>query len=265
MVKNINGDNMKKILITGARSGIIGDVIKKIKNDYFLYITVHTDSELRAIKKVYEDYENIECMKLDLLLESDLKKVSKMDIDILVCNAATAESGSLIDMPFQKIRDNFEVNFFNNLRIIKQVIQKNNKLKIIVISSLAGKVPMPFLGSYSASKAALTQMLRALGWEIKLLDKNIDICLIEPGLYRTGFNKLAFDKKYDFMDNESFFNSQIENIRKAENLYLFLFEKRKLSSISNKIIKAINDENPRFYYRAPFSHVLFVKIYNLFS
>ena len=126
-------------------------------------------------------------------------------------------------------------------------------------------MPMPFLGSYSASKAALTQMLRALGWEIKLLDKNIDICLIEPGLYRTGFNKLAFDKKYDFMDNESFFNSQIENIRKAENLYLFLFEKRKLNSISNKIIKAINDENPRFYYRAPFSHVLFVKIYNLFS
>ena len=123
-------------------------------------------------------------------------------------------------------------------------------------------MPIPFLGSYSSSKAALSQMMRILNLELKLLDRKIYVCLVEPGLYRTGFNRLAFDKKYEFMDNESFFKDQIENIRKFENLYLFLFEKRKLKSISKKIIEAIKDDNPKFYYRAPFTQSLFVKIYN---
>ena len=262
-MKNITGDNMKKILITGARSGIIGDVIKKIKEDYILYVAVHTESELRAIKKIYKDYKNIKCMKLDLSLDEDINKLDQIDIDVLVCNGAVAESGSLLDIPFSNIRYNFEINFFSNLKIIKKVILKNENVKIVIVSSLAGKLPMPFLGSYSASKAALSQFIKALNWEAKLLNRKIDLCLVEPGLYSTGFNKLAFDKKYDFMDNESFFKSQIENIRKAENIYLYLFEKRCLNSISNKIVKAIKDENPRFYYRAPFSQVLFVKLYNI--
>ena len=42
---------MKKILITGARSGIIGEVIKRIKEDYFIYVTVHTESQLKKVKE----------------------------------------------------------------------------------------------------------------------------------------------------------------------------------------------------------------------
>lgn len=253
---------MKNILITGARSGIIADVISKIMKDYNLYITVHTDSELKAVQKVYKGYKNIKCMKLDITDINDVEKLSKIKLDILICNGGEAESGSLIEMPFDKIKYNFEVNFFGNLMLIKQAINSNKEIKIIVVSSLAGKMPIPFLGSYSSSKAALSQMMRILNLELKLLDRKIYVCLVEPGLYRTGFNRLAFDKKYEFMDNESFFKDQIENIRKFENLYLFLFEKRKLKSISKKIIEAIKDDNPKFYYRAPFTQSLFVKIYN---
>ena len=101
-------------------------------------------------------------------------------------------------------------------------------------------------------------------YESMLLASKIDVILVEPGLYRTGFNKLAFDKKYDFMDNDSFFKSQIELIRKVENAYLFLFERRKLKSIANKIYEAITIDNPKFRYSAPFSHNLFSKIINLF-
>ncbi len=255
---------MKNVLITGARSGIIADVIKRIKNNFNLYVTVHTDSELKAAERVYKNDKNVRCMKLDITNTEDLRKLYEINVDILICNGAVAESGSLLDIPFDKVRDNFEVNFFSNLKLIRDVINKSDRVRIIVISSLAGKVPMPFLGSYSSSKAALSQMMRALRFESKLLDKRVDICLIEPGLYRTGFNKLAFDKKYDYMDYESFFQDKIEIIRRAENVFLFLFEKRSLNSISKKIIKAILSENPRFYYRAPLEQSLFVKIYNFF-
>ena len=262
---NINsGDIMKKVLITGARSGMIYPVIQRLK-DYYVYVTVHTESELKAVKKLYKDCRNIECLKLDVV--SDADKLDEFDIDVLVVNGATAESGSLMEIPLDMVRENFEVNVFSNLNIIQKVI-KNMIYKgfgrVVIISSLTSKSPLPFLGSYCASKAALSSMARVLHYESMLLKANVQIVLVEPGLYRTGFNKLAFDKKYEFMDSDSFFASQIELIRKSENIYLKLIEKKNLTSIGNKIYKAITSDYPRFRYSAPFSHNLFSKIINLF-
>ena len=256
---------MKKFLITGARSGMIYPVIQRLKKDYFLYVTVHTDSELERVRWLYKENKNIECLKLDIT--KDLNKLDKLDIDVLVCNAAVAESGSLFEIPMDKVEYNFKVNVFSNLRLIQKVVKKMEEKgggRIVVISSLTSKMPLPFLGSYCASKAALSMMGKVMYYESILLPSKVDIVLIEPGLYRTGFNKLAFDKKYDFMDYNSFFDKQIELIRKSENIYLWLFEKRSLKSIADKIYKAITASKPHFRYSAPVSHDLFAKIVNLF-
>lgn len=263
---NINkGDIVKKVLITGARSGMIYPVIQRLKKNYHLYVTVHTDSEVNSVKRIYKDDVNIECLKLDIT--KDLDKLNKLDIDILVCNAAIAESGSLFEIPLSKVKNNFDVNVFSNLKLIQKVSKKMIKKghgRIVIISSLTSKMPLPFLGSYSGTKAALSVFARTLFYESKLLSSKIDIVLVEPGLYETGFNKLAFDKKYEFMDYNSFFNSQIEFIRNVDNICLLLFEKRDLKSIVNKIYKAVTASNPHFRYSAPFSHNLFAKIFNLF-
>lgn len=256
---------MKKVLITGARSGIIYPVIQMLKENYFVYVTVHTDSELKYIKKMYKSDKNVICMKFDIT--KDLKKIDDLDIDVLVCNAASAESGSLLELDVDKVRNNFEVNVFSNLSLIQKAFFKmaNKKNgKIIIISSLIGKFSLPFLGSYAGSKAALSSMARAMYYESLLLDFNLDIVLIEPGLYCTGFNKLAFDKKYDFMNYGSFFDNQIELIRKSENVVLRLFEKKNLDSICKKIYESIIVSKPRFRYSAPFLQNIFVKIINLF-
>lgn len=261
----MNGDNMQNILITGARSGMIYPTIQKLKKDYHIYVTVHTDSELSQILKLYKNDENIECLKLDIT--EDLNKLNNLNIDILVCNAAIAESGSLFEIPINKVKENFKVNVFSNLELIQKVSKNmisKGKGRIVIISSLTSKMPIPFLGSYSATKASLSSCARSLHYESKLLDSNVEIVLIEPGLYGTGFNKLAFDKKYEFMEYSSFFDNEIELIRKSENLYLKLFEKKNFNDITNKIYKAITINNPRFRYSAPFSHNLFAKIFNLF-
>lgn len=255
---------MKKILITGARSGIISDVIEKIKNEYNIYLAVHSESELKIIRKKYKTYNNIKCFKLDLLNKEDIDKVEKIKVDILINNAAIMESGSIIEMPFKNIRENFEVNFFSTLKLTKIVIKKNPKAKVITISSLAGRIPIPFCGAYSASKAALTKILESLSVELKLINKKKQIVIIEPGLYKTGFNEYGFGKKYEFMDIDTFFNEQLKMIKKGENIFLKLFQKKELKSISKKIKKAIEEENPKLYYRAPLFQSIFVKIYNLF-
>ena len=255
---------MKKILITEALSGLIYPVIQRLKKDYFLYVTVHTNSEYERVKRLYKNNQNIKCIKLDIT--KDLKKIDNLDIGVLGCNGGMAESGSLFEVPIEKVKENFEVNVLSNLCLIQKVLKKMIKKggRIVIISSLTSKMPIPFLGSYCASKAALSMMGVIMHYESLLLSSNLDIVLVEPGLYKTGFNKLAFDKKYDFMDNESFFKSQIELIRKSENIYLWLFERRSLNSISNKIYEAITTFKPRFRYSAPLLHNLFAKIVNLF-
>ena len=133
-----------------------------------------------------------------------------------------------------------------------------------MISSIAGIIPVPFLESYCATKASIIKLTEALNLELKLLDCNIDVCLITPGLYKTGFNQMMFDKKYEWMDIDSYFKKQISIIKKSENIILTLFEKKNLDSIVKKITKAIVSKKTHFIYSAPFSQYLFSKIYRLF-
>ena len=58
---------MKTILYTGASSGIAKEVIKKLKNDYFIYVTVHNEKQLELVSKKYQNESNIKCLKLCLI------------------------------------------------------------------------------------------------------------------------------------------------------------------------------------------------------
>lgn len=258
---------MKKILVTGARSGIINKVCDNLINkNYFLYITVHTDKQLERVCEKYKNNKNVKCFKLDVTDKNDIKKLDNLDIDILINNAAIAESGSICEIDMDKVRNNFEVNVFSNFTVLQKVIKnmiKKKQGKIIIMASLAGILPIPFLGPYCATKASIIKLTECLNMELKLLKANINVCLIEPGLYRTGFNKLAFDKKYEWMDVKSFFQNELELIRKSENIFLKVVGRKNLNSIVKKIVKATESNKPKFVYKAPMSQAIFAKIYNL--
>lgn len=259
---------MKTILFTGARSGIISKVIEKLVNKkYYIYVTVHTDKQLQIVKRKYAKYSNVECFKLDVTNKEDREKLNDLDIDILVANAAIGEGGSMVEIPMDKVRNNFEVNVFSNFEIIQIVLKKmieKDSGKIINMASLAGIVPLSFLGSYCATKASIIKMTACLKKELKILNSKVKICLIEPGLYHTGFNQVMLDNKYEWMDNETFFKYHLEQIRKKENFIFSTFENYNYNSIVNKIIKAIKCKNPDFIYRAPFCQVVGAKLYCLF-
>ncbi len=257
---------MEKILVTGARSGIINSVIDSIIDKYYIYLTVENETQLKMVNKKYTNYNNIECMKLDITDKKDREKISLLDIDILICNAAIGEGGSVSEIPIDKVRHNFEVNVFSNFELIQLVLKKmvnNKKGKIIVMSSLAAHFPINFLGSYCSTKASISMLTATLKNELKLIDNNIKIKLIEPGLYHTGFNQVMLENKYDWMNIDSYFESIIEDIRNREDIYFNLLEKKKMNSIVKQIVKAIESNDNKFIYSAPISQYLFSKIYNL--
>jgi len=255
---------MKKILFTGARSGIASQVIEKLLfSDYYIYVTVHTLEEEKSVRNKYKDYKNVSCFKLDVTSKSDRKKLIDLDIDIFVSNAAVGYGGSLIEMSIDKIRENFEVNVFSNIELIQIVIKnmiKKKKGKIILLSSIAGILPISFLGSYCSSKASLIMMAKVLRKELALLNLDIKVKMILPGVYKTGFNEVMLNNK-DF--SNSYFKNKREEIEFKEYLMFDLMGKKDLDDISNKIIMAIKSESNRFIYSAPISHKAFSKLYQM--
>lgn len=256
---------MQKILFTGARSGIASKVIDKIKDkDYYIYVTVLNDKQLECVKEKYKDYNNIECFKLDITTD-DKDKLKEIDIDILVNNAAICYGGSISEIDMNKVRENFEVNVFSSFEVV-QIVLKNmirkKKGKIIIMSSLAGIMPIKFMGVYASTKASVIKLTTTLKKEIDMLSKNIDICMIEPGFYHTGFNQVMFENKYD-KNYESYFREYIKILRERDNFITNFIEKKRLDSIVNKIEDAIENGN-KFIYRAPFSQVVVAKLYQLF-
>ena len=256
------------ILITGARSGIASHVIDRIiKKDYKLYVTVKTNEQLKSIKEKYKKFDNVECLKLDITNKNDRESISKLDIDILICNAAVCYGGSIAEIPFKYVRENFEVNVFSTFELIqialKSMIKKDSG-RIIIMGSLAGIIPPNFMGVYSATKSAIITLSTTLKNELKLITDIIHIELIEPGLYHTGFNQIMAENKYDWMKEDSYFKELIPKLKAKEKLMFDILEKEKLNSIVDVIIKAIEDIKPEFIYRAPTSQVLGAKIYQLF-
>lgn len=253
---------MKKILYTGASGGIAREVIKSIKNKYYIYVGVHTEKQLELQKEKYKNNKNIEVIKLDLLNKNDIEKIKTLDIDILISNAAIGHGGSLLEIPINKIKETYEVNIFKNIEliqiVIKNMIKKGNG-KIIIMSSLSGIIPPKFIGAYSSTKAALINIAKVLKNELKLINKNIQISLIEPGMYKTGFNEIMLEEKYEIKD--TLFKEELETIRKKENLFWNLFEYNNKKSIVKQIIKSL--EENKFIYSAPKSQRIIAKLYQI--
>lgn len=256
------------ILITGAASGIGLEIVKKINRNNHIYLTVHNRKEILRVKRILKDYNNVEIFKLDVTNKEDRKILDTLDIDIFISNAAVGEGGSIIDIDFDRVRYNHEVNVFSNFEIIQIILKKMLKKdsgKIIIVSSILSQFIFPFLGSYASSKASISSLGLTLRKEVKLLTDNIHISVVEPGCYHTGFNQVMLRNKYDYMDENSLFYKSREKIYIKEGLFFKIFERKSLRTVSNKIIDIIYNTNPKALYRVPLDQGLFTKIYMLFK
>ena len=264
---NKNGDDMKRILFTGSRSGIAKATIDKLKTmDYYIYATVENEKQLEAMHRMYKEDNNVESFVLDVTKKEDRNKVESLDIDILVCNAAVSYGGSLTEIDVNLVRDTYEINVFSSLELIQltfKLMMRKKQGKIIIMSSLAGIYPLSFIGSYASSKASLIKIAQTLKKEIDMLDVNIDVCLILPGFYYTGFNQVMFENKYPAMNIDSYFKSQIETLRNRESFIHNFIEKKRLDSIVRQLLLAIQNNTGRFLYKSPFSQAVFAKLYSL--
>jgi short-subunit dehydrogenase len=121
----------------------------------------------------------------------------------------------------------------------------------LFVSSLAGRITMPYLGPYAMTKFAISAGAEALRSEVRQVRKNVHISLIEPGAYHTGFNQKNIAKKYEWMNEHSFFYPVLDAIRKKEELQFRVTEAKSTASIVRQIVKAVEAKKPKLRYSAP--------------
>lgn len=110
-------------------------------------------------------------------------------LDCLINNAGYGLSGPLEALSEEQIRQQFEVNFFAPLLLTRDLLQalRTARGKVINISSVLGFVGMPMQSLYVASKFALEGLSESLAYELDV--HGIQVCLVEPGGFRTQFAK----------------------------------------------------------------------------
>ncbi len=109
-------------------------------------------------------------------------------IDVLVNNAGNAAFGGLLSSPAHQIRQAFEIHALGPLDLIQRLVpalRESPRPIVVNVSSLAARLPIPFLGPYSAAKAALA----ALTATLRLEAPGIHWVDVQPGDIRTAFNR----------------------------------------------------------------------------
>jgi short-subunit dehydrogenase len=109
-------------------------------------------------------------------------------IDILVNNAGYSLLGAAEDLPEDRAKAEFEVNFWGLIRTTQAALPLMRSRKsgtIVNISSIAGLDALPTCAIYAGSKFALEAWSESLSKEVAPL--GLRVLIVEPGAFRTNF------------------------------------------------------------------------------
>ena len=250
--------NKKSILITGVSSGIgHGTLSYFVKKGFHVYGSVRNSKDANKLKKIFK--ENFTPLIFDVTKEAQVKKAAsivKKDLKnsnllALVNNAGVAISGPIL---LQKVKDfekQININLNGAFRVLKFFAplcgaEKNNNSKkgvIFNISSISGKIGMPGVGAYTASKFGLEGLSHSLRRE--LIRYGVDVVIIGPGPIKSEiFDKI--DKKFLETLKKSDYAKVAKNIpKRMKNAKKIAFPPEEVGKL---IFNALHDPNRKTRY-----------------
>lgn len=170
---------------------------------------------------------------------------NEQHIDVVINNAGYALMGALEETSEDQVKKTFDTNVIGVFRLIQEVLpsmRAKGSGHIMAIGSIGGHFGLPFRGIYTASKAALGNMLEALQYEVEPF--GIKITLFEPGDVKTSINDHRDIASK--MNGESIYSGEFE--KAARHIHDTVTHGMDPSEISEKVLEALLDEHPAFRY-----------------
>lgn len=181
---------MGHYLVLGAAGGVGKAVVRALADaGHSFSATVLSEAEAADLSTIglHADIAVLDLAETDRIggsLDVVLAKLPHLD-GVINC-AAIAPTGPAETTGIATFRSTFEINCLANVAIAQAALPKlrESRGRLILVSSMAGRVALPFMAAYSMSKHGLEAFADCLRMET--LDQGVDVVLVQPGTIRTA-------------------------------------------------------------------------------
>jgi short-subunit dehydrogenase len=194
---------------------------------------------LRSLNEIAKNENlSVEWVVLDVTNGEQIIESTKhiTQLDVLVNNAGFGLVGPIEGYS----EDDFQLQLDTNLlgahrmiRIFVPLMKKAKRGKIVNVASIAGKITFPYYGLYSASKYGLEAYTEVLRSEVRSF--GIDVCLIEPGTFNTGFSSRIIEGQENIVNDYQHLEGKIESMKKSLNVFGFMKFKSDPQKVADRI------------------------------
>lgn len=187
----------KVVLITGGSRGLGLTIARMLAEEGAkLAICARTEDQL---KTAYDELTGMgaEVLAITCDLTGEAQATGFVEqvfshfgtIDVLINNAGIIQAGPLENMETADFEQAMKTHFYAPLHTMLAAVphmKARGEGRIVNIASVGGKVSVPHIVPYSASKFALVGL--STGFRNELMKDNINVTTINPGLFRSGSN-----------------------------------------------------------------------------
>ena len=181
---------MKRIFLTGASSGI------GLATARLLVAQGHevwgTSRKLERIPKMPHWHP----VRLDLADPRSVEEAFNSVVteagylDVLINNAGAGHFDAAELLPMETIASQFQILVFSQIQLMRFALhhmEGRGEGLIINVTSLASRLPVPFMAAYNAAKAALASFTMSI--QLELGNSGVHVVDLQPGNIRTEFNQ----------------------------------------------------------------------------
>ena len=239
------------ILITGASSGIGYETAEALaRKGHKVYGAARRTEKIAPLEAL-----GVTAIRMDVTDEASLQAgvnailEKEGRIDVLINNAGYGSFGAIETVPVEEARRQLEVNVFAMARLTQLVLpgmRANRHGRIINISSLAGRMTIPFGGWYNVSKYSVEAFSDALRMET--MPFGIKVSIIEPGGIKTDWGTIAAGHLTENTKGTAYEQAagrEAAILRKGYSSNLLSSP----SKVARKIVRAATSRRPRLRYR----------------
>jgi short-subunit dehydrogenase len=244
----------KTVLVTGCSSGIGETTAVYLKErGWTVWPTARKVADLDRLRE-----KGFEPVELDIAKSESVQKAAGEikerlggALGALVNNAGFGQPGALEDVSREALRYQFEVNLFGMQELTNAFIpgfREQGYGRIVNVSSVVGRVCLPFYGAYSSTKFAMEALSDAL--RVELRSTGTSVSLIEPGPIATEFGNNAAvhaqeDLPHEGSRHQAMYEEMIRKRQRTGKMKPFTLPPE---AVARKIFHALESSRPKARY-----------------
>ncbi|MDR0994526.1 MAG: SDR family NAD(P)-dependent oxidoreductase [Verrucomicrobiota bacterium] len=246
----------KVAVVTGASTGIGRATARLLKSHgWRVFPTARNRTDLDLLRG-----EGFQPVELDLADSDSVDYAAKEVLELshgvvgaVVNNAGYGQPGALEDLSRSALRKQFETNVLGTIDFTNHFIpgfRSQGAGRIVLVSSVVGRVVIPFMGAYCASKFAI----EAVGdeWRMELASGGISVSLVEPGPISTHFRRRTLSEAGRGLELRSsvfakHYAKELSDEKRTYSRPTDIFRKPP-EAVARKILHALEANRPKVRY-----------------